>query len=68
VRVAFACLKNLCEKSQEIIEVMVDNNFLKIIDIQLKGNIKDKEVLADLVYVGEILEKNIKILTSFEKY
>lgn len=47
---------------------MVDNNVLKIIDIQLKGNIKDVDVIADLKYVGEILEKNMKILSSFEKY
>ena len=40
----------------------------KIIDTLLKGNIKDKDVTDDLEYVGGILEKNLKILSSFEKY
>lgn len=33
-----------------------------------KGNIKDKDIIEDLDYVGTILEKNLKILSSFEKY
>jgi V-type H+-transporting ATPase subunit H len=42
---------------------MVDAGLLKICDTLLKGNIKDKETVEDITYVGEILEKNIKILT-----
>lgn len=34
----------------------------------MKGNIKDKDIIEDLEYVGTILEKNLKILSSFEKY
>jgi len=34
----------------------------------MKGNIKDEDVLEDLKYVGEVLEVNLKILSSFEKY
>lgn len=34
----------------------------------MKGNIKDKDIIDDVEYVGGILEKNLKILTSFEKY
>ncbi|KAL4470236.1 hypothetical protein ABPG74_011847 [Tetrahymena malaccensis] len=68
IRVAFQCLKNLAEKSQQCIEVMVDCDLLKLCETLLKGNIKDKEVVDDVTFLGEILEKNIKILTSFEKY
>lgn len=34
----------------------------------MKGTIKDKECLADIEYVGDILDKNLRILSSFEKY
>ena len=34
----------------------------------MKGNIKDKDIIDDYEYVGGILEKNLKILSSFEKY
>lgn len=47
---------------------MVDCNLIKVIDTLLKGNIKDAQTLDDLKYVGEIMEQNLKILTSFEKY
>jgi V-type H+-transporting ATPase subunit H len=47
---------------------MVDAGLIKTVDVLLKGNIKDKEVIGDIQYVGEILERNIKILSSFEKY
>jgi V-type H+-transporting ATPase subunit H len=42
---------------------MVDNNLLKVVDLLLKGNLKDQDVIDDIKYVGDILEKNIKILT-----
>lgn len=47
---------------------MVDNGLIKVIDLLLKGNLKDQDVIEDIKYVGEILEKNMKILTSFDKY
>lgn len=68
VRVAFATFRNLCDTSPEAIELMVDAGLLKIIDTLMKGNIKDKDIIEDLEYVGTILEKNLKILSSFEKY
>lgn len=34
----------------------------------MKGTIKDKDCLSDIEYVGDILDKNLRILTSFEKY
>ena len=41
----------------------MDNDLLRVCETLLKGNIKEKEVLDDISYMGEILEKNIKILT-----
>lgn len=67
IRVGYACFKNLT--SDELaIEVMVDAGLLKITDNILKGVIKDEETLKDIEFVGETLEKNLKILSSFEKY
>ena len=43
--------------------MMVDCGIIKIIDTLLKGNIKDKDITDDLEYVGQILEKNMKILS-----
>lgn len=42
---------------------MVDNGLVKVIDLLLKGNLKDQDVIDDITYVGDILEKNMKILT-----
>jgi len=39
-----------------------------LIDNLSKTNIKDEDLKNDMESVGEILEKNIKILSSFEKY
>lgn len=55
---------------------MVDNGLIKVVDLLLKGNLKDNDLIEDIKYIGEILEKNMKILTykyilyyrSFEKY
>jgi V-type H+-transporting ATPase subunit H len=55
-------LKNLTQFNP-CIEVLVDNDLLRVCETLLKGNIKEKEVLDDISYMGEILEKNIKILT-----
>ncbi|CAD8123762.1 unnamed protein product [Paramecium sonneborni] len=68
LRVSFACFKNLVDVSPQCIELMVDNGLIKVVDLLLKGNLKDQDLIDDIKYVGEILEKNMKILTSFEKY
>jgi len=50
------------------VEIMVDNNLLKVVDLLLKGNLKDQDVIDDIKYIGEVLEKNIKILTYSISY
>ena len=47
---------------------MVDNNLRKIADLLMRGNPKDEDLIDDVKYVDEVLDKNMKILTSFEKY
>lgn len=47
---------------------MVDAGILKVIDAALKQNLKDQELIDDIEEVGQIVEKNLIILTSFEKY
>ena len=42
---------------------MVDSGLVKTVDLLLKGNLKDQDVIDDVKYVGDILEKNMKILT-----
>ena len=34
----------------------------------MRGNPKDEDLIEDVKYVDEVLDKNMKILTSFEKY
>ncbi|CAD8120222.1 unnamed protein product [Paramecium sonneborni] len=68
LRVSFACFRNLVDNSAQCIELMVDNGLIKVVDLLLKGNLKDQDLIDDIKYIGEILEKNMKILTSFEKY
>lgn len=67
IRVGYACFKNLC-RDDLCIELMVDAGLMKITDNILKGVIKDEETLADIENVGQTLERNLKILSSFEKY
>ena len=50
------------------LELMIDNRLLKIIDTILKGNIKDEELINEIKDIGSVLESNIRILSSFDKY
>jgi V-type H+-transporting ATPase subunit H len=47
---------------------MVDYKVLELCDNYSKTNIKDEDLKDDLEKVGELLEKNLVVLTSFEKY
>lgn len=46
----------------------MDSKLLKIIDTILKGNIKDEELINAIKDIGAILESNIRVLSSFDKY
>lgn len=47
---------------------MIDAKLTKSVETLLKGTIKDKDCLSDIEYVGDLLDKNLRILSSFEKY
>lgn len=47
---------------------MVDNNLLKVVDNELRKNIKDEVLKENLEHLAEVLERNYRILSSFEKY
>ena len=59
--------KNI-EENQGCLELMIDHRLLKIIDTILKGNIKDEDLINDIKDIGSILESNIRVLSSFDKY
>jgi V-ATPase subunit H len=46
----------------------VDNHLLKLVDNELRKNIKDEVLKDNLEFLVEVLERNYRILTSFEKY
>lgn len=59
--------KNI-QTSHSSLELMIDNKLLKIIDTLLKGNIKDHVLIDEIKNIGTVLENNIKVLSSFDKY
>lgn len=66
-RVAFTIFKNI-QSNHGCLELMMDSKLLKIIDTILKGNIKDEELLSSIKDIGAVLESNIRVLSSFDKY
>lgn len=46
----------------------MDNGLLKVVDNELRKNIKDEQLKENLEVLAEILERNYRILSSFEKY
>ena len=48
---------------------MLGSQFLDVlIDTILKGNLKDEELINSIKDIGAILESNIRVLSSFDKY
>lgn len=52
----------------DAIEIMVDHGLLKMVELYMKANLKDDDLKENLETIGEVLEQNMKILTSYEKY
>lgn len=59
--------KNI-QEYHSCLELMIDNRLLKIIDTILKGNIKDEDLITEIKDIGAVLESNIRVLSSFDKY
>jgi V-type H+-transporting ATPase subunit H len=68
LRVSLALLKNLCENSPKAVEIMVEFKLLREVDAIAKRVLKDEDVKQYLEDVSVIMEINIKLLSSFEKY
>ena len=66
-RVSFMIFKNV-QENHTCLELMMDSRLLKIIDTLLKGNIKDEDLIDSIKDIGSVLESNIRILSSFDKY
>ncbi len=47
---------------------MVDNNLKKVVENEQRKNIKDPQLREHLEALEDILERNYRILSSFEKY
>jgi len=67
IRLGYSTFRNL-SNSAEALELMVDNGLIKVTSNILKSIIKDKETKDDVEFIDSVLEKNLKVLTSFEKY
>lgn len=55
-------------KWEDCIELLVDNNLLKVVDNELRKNIKDDVLKDNLEFLADVLERNYRILSSYEKY
>lgn len=66
-RIAFKLFKNISGWS-DCVELMVDHNLTKVVESEMRKNLKDKDLKENLYYLSEVLEANYKILSSYEKY
>jgi V-type H+-transporting ATPase subunit H len=68
LRVGLGALKNLCELSQGSIEIMIEEKLLDVIDTLSRKVLKDEDVVQLIKDLGDVLQKNIKILSTYEKW
>ncbi|OMJ86940.1 hypothetical protein SteCoe_11408 [Stentor coeruleus] len=68
LRVGLGALKNLCEMSQGAIEIMIEEKLLDAIDTLSRKVLKDEDVVQLIKDLGDVLQKNIKILSTYEKW
>ena len=68
LRVGLGALKNLAEFSHAAIEIMVEEKLLDIIDVLSRKVLKDEDVIDLIKSLGDVLQKNVKILSTYEKW
>jgi V-type H+-transporting ATPase subunit H len=68
LRVGLGALKNLAEFSHAAIEIMVEEKLLDTIDVLSKKVLKDEDVIDLIKSLGDVLQKNVKILSTYEKW
>lgn len=66
-RVAFKIFKNV-SKWEACIELMVENDLNKVVENELRKNLKDDNLHENLDFLADLLDKNAKIFSSFENY
>jgi len=66
-RVGMKVFKNL-STYPACVELMIDNNLQKVVENEQRKNIKDEVLRENLSYLNDVLEKNYRILSVWEKY
>jgi len=66
-KIAFRIFKNI-SRWQRCVELMNDNDLLKVVENELKKNIKEEGLRINLESINDDLERNYKISSSYEKY
>lgn len=66
-KIAFRIFKNI-SRWQKCVELMNDNDLLKVVENELKKNIKEEGLRVNLESINDELERNYKISSSYEKY
>jgi V-type H+-transporting ATPase subunit H len=67
MRIAIKLIHNL-KQEHTCVEALVDGGFIRILDSLGKGFIKDEALVRSMEEVGALLEDNIKVLSSLDKY
>ena len=67
LRVGLGILRNLCDTTPLAIEIMIEEKLLDVIDTLSRKVLKDQDVIDLIKSVGDILQKNVKILSTYEK-
>lgn len=66
-RVGLKIFKNL-SSSTNCVSLMIDNNLLSFLTMETRKNIKDDSMKENITLLTEVMEKNYKIFSSYEKY
>lgn len=66
-RIAFKLFKNI-SGWEKCIELMNDNDLIKVVESESKKNLKDEQLKQNLETLLEDLEMNYRIASSYEKY
>jgi V-type H+-transporting ATPase subunit H len=66
-RVGLKILRNLSVNTG-CVSLMIDNNLIGFLSMEMRKNIKDEKMKENMNFLVEIMEKNYKIFSSYEKY
>lgn len=66
-RIGLKIFKNLCVYN-ECISLMIDNKILEFLFSEQKKPINDDKIKENIIYLIDVMEKNYKIFSSYEKF